>query len=156
MNVPMLVERDHLLSELVVALDAALTGRGRLVFIGGEAGVGKSALVRALIDAARGRGVVRVGGVDNVTTADALAAFQDAVPEIAPQLAAGGDRVRLFRAIREALAASPGLLVLEDLHWADEATLDALRFLGRRLDGLPVLIVATYRHDEVYLVGEGV
>jgi DNA-binding CsgD family transcriptional regulator/tetratricopeptide (TPR) repeat protein len=145
----MLVERDHLLDELVAGLDDALTGQGGLVFIGGEAGVGKSTLVRALIDTAGGRGAVRLGGVDNVTTADALAAFQDAVPEIAPQVAAGGDRVRLFRALRDALASTPGLLVLEDLHWADEATLDALRFLGRRLDGLPVLVVATYRHDEV-------
>ncbi|HEV7741780.1 MAG TPA: AAA family ATPase [Pseudolysinimonas sp.] len=145
----MLVERDALLGELVAALGDALTGRGALVFLGGEAGVGKSALVRALADAAAGRGSVRLGGVDNVTTADALAAFQDAVPEIAPQLSAGGDRVRLFRAIRDVLTGSPGLLILEDLHWADEATLDALRFLGRRLDGVPVLIVATYRHDEV-------
>jgi DNA-binding CsgD family transcriptional regulator len=145
----MLIERDALLGELVAETDDALTGRGGLVFIGGEAGVGKSTLVRALAAAVADRAAVRVGGVDNVTTADALAAFQDAVPEIAPLLAAGGDRVGLFRALRAALVETPGVVILEDLHWADEATLDALRFLGRRLDGAPILIAVTYRDDEV-------
>lgn len=145
----MLVERDAQLGRLVVGIDDALAGRGGLTFVGGEAGVGKSALARALVDASRERVRVRRGGVDNVTTADALAAFQDAVPELAPRLAAEGDRVGIFRALLAALAVEPTLLVLEDLHWADEATLDALRFLGRRLDTAPVLIVVTYRHDEV-------
>ena len=58
-------------------------------------------------------------------------------------------RINLLRWLRSELAARPSLLVLEDLHWADEASLDALRFLGRRLEGIPALIVATYRHDEV-------
>jgi DNA-binding CsgD family transcriptional regulator/tetratricopeptide (TPR) repeat protein len=145
----MLVEREDLLGELVAGFDDALTGQGGLVFVGGEAGVGKSALVRALAAEVRPRAIVRFGGVDNVTTADAMGAFQDAVPDLVPILSAGGERVGVFRALRDLLSAEPGLLVLEDLHWADEATLDALRFLGRRLDDLTVLIVATYRHDEV-------
>jgi len=41
------------------------------------------------------------------------------------------------------------LLLLEDVHWADEATLEMLRYLGRRLDGLPLLVLATFRDDEV-------
>jgi DNA-binding CsgD family transcriptional regulator/Tfp pilus assembly protein PilF len=56
--------------------------------------------------------------------------------------------VRLFRQLRAALAAEPTLLVLDDVHWADEATLEMLRFLGRRLAGLPLLVVATHRDDE--------
>ncbi|WP_345800779.1 AAA family ATPase [Microbacterium sp. AZCO] len=145
----MLVEREGQLASLTDATDDALAGRGRLVFLGGEAGVGKSALVRALAASVRDRCVVRAGGADNVTTAEALAAFREAVPEIVERLDEGGDRIGLFRALREALAETPGLVVLEDLHWADEATMDAVRFLGRRLAGLPVAIVATYRHDEV-------
>lgn len=144
----MLVEREDLLAEFAIALDDALAGHGRLVFLGGEAGVGKSALVRALAESTADRGTVRIGGADNITTADALAPLEDAVPEIAPRIAAGGDRIRLFRALRDALVRSPGLLILEDLHWADEATLDALRFLARRLDGVPVLIIATYRSED--------
>ncbi|MDL9979057.1 ATP-binding protein [Microbacterium sp. ASV49] len=143
----MLVERERLLGDLVAETDdAARIGRGRLVFLGGEAGVGKTALVRALADAVRDRMPVRVGRADNVTTAGALAPFSEALPTIDT---AEGDRIRLFRRIRDALQETPSLLILEDLHWADEATLDALRYLGRRLDGVPALIVATYRDDEV-------
>ena len=58
-------------------------------------------------------------------------------------------RPRLFREIRARLAAQPTILVLEDLHWADEATLELVRFLGARLDGLPLLVMATYRDEEV-------
>ncbi|WP_062318593.1 ATP-binding protein [Demequina maris] len=145
----MLVERDDLLRGLSASVDAALAGDGGLVFIGGEAGVGKTSLARALAEAAAGRCRIRAGSVDNVTTADALAAFHDAVPEIRGMLAEPGDRIALFRALRAALQAEPSLVILEDLHWADEATLDALRFLARRLDGVPVLIVGTYRNDEV-------
>ncbi|SFR39921.1 regulatory protein, luxR family [Microbacterium azadirachtae] len=145
----MLVERDDLLAELVTDLDDALAGSGRVVLLGGEAGVGKTALVRALARMAEPRGRVRIGGADNVTTPGALGAFQDAVPEIAASVATGGDRIRLFRRLRDLIAATPGLLVLEDLHWADEATLDALRFLARRIERVPVLLVVTFRHDEI-------
>ncbi|MEJ3405849.1 AAA family ATPase [Rathayibacter sp. YIM 133350] len=145
----MLVERDAVLGDLVGLVDEALTGTGGLVFVGGEAGVGKSALVRALASAVTDRVRVRTGGVDNVTTADALSAFRDALPELDAHLSVHGDRVGVFRWLRSQLAEEPTLLVLEDLHWADEATLDALRFLGRRLGGTPTLLVVTYRDDEV-------
>ena len=62
---------------------------------------------------------------------------------------AGVSRLRLFRKVREALSGSPMLLLLEDVHWADEATLDILRFLGRRLAGVRLMILATFRSEEV-------
>ena len=62
---------------------------------------------------------------------------------------AGVSRLRLFRKVREALAGSPMLLLLEDVHWADEATLDILRYLGRRLAGVRLMILATFRSEEV-------
>jgi len=142
-----LVERETLLAELLGFAAEGLDGHGRLVFLGGEAGVGKTSLTRALAAELAGRCAVRVGAVDNLTTADALAAFTDALPEW--RVSVEDDKLRLFRSLREQLSMGATLLVLEDLHWADEATLDALRFLGRRLDGVPTLIVATYRHDEV-------
>lgn len=145
----MLVERESLLAELVADVDDALAGHGRVVLLGGEAGVGKTSLVRAVADTVRPRCTVRMGGVDNVTTADALAAFQDAVPEIAGLLASGADRMRLFRELRGAILSAPGLVILEDLHWADGATLDAVRYLARRIEGVPVVLLGTYRHDEV-------
>ena len=61
----------------------------------------------------------------------------------------GVRRVSLFPQVRTALGRVPTVLLLEDLHWADEATLDLVRHVARRMDGLPVLAVATFRDDEV-------
>ncbi|WP_062389718.1 ATP-binding protein [Demequina iriomotensis] len=145
----MLVEREIQLRGLSALVDDALAGTGGLAFVSGEAGAGKSSLVTALATSTAGRCRVRIGGADNVTTADALAPFRDAAPEIRPLLAGTGGRVALFSALRTALVAEPTLVILEDLHWADEATLDALRYLARRLEGVPVAIVATYRADDI-------
>src|SRR6185437_10660280 len=148
-----LIERAGFLASLERLLREALDGSGRLVFLGGEAGVGKTTLAAALADAAAQADAatladsaageaagpaVRRGSCDNVTTAEALGPILDAFPEL---IAAVDDdaslsRLRLFRKVREALSGSPMLLLLEDVHWADEATLDILRYLGRRLAGL--------------------
>ncbi len=148
--VDVLVEREGFLASLERLLDEALGGNGRLVFLGGEAGVGKTALAAALAEAANGP-VVRRGCCDNITTAEALGPVLDALPELsmAADLAAGVSRLRLFQQVRGVLAESPMLLLLEDVHWADEATLDILRFLGRRLAGIRLLILATFRSEEV-------
>jgi predicted ATPase len=63
----------------------------------------------------------------------------------------GGDRDRLLSALRAELAwpGHPAVLVIEDVHWADDATLDALRFLIRRVAGLPAVLILTYRDDEL-------
>jgi DNA-binding CsgD family transcriptional regulator/tetratricopeptide (TPR) repeat protein len=145
-----LVEREGFLASLEGLLGEALGGSGRLVFLGGEAGVGKTALAAALAEAAVGP-VIRRGCCDIVTTAEALGPILDALPELAAavDLAAGASRLRLFQQVRGMLSESPMLLVLEDVHWADEATLDVLRFLGRRLAGTRLIILATFRSEEV-------
>src|SRR5712691_10693862 len=136
-----LIERAGFLGSLEGLLAEALGGDGRLVFLGGEAGVGKTALAGALAGAVLaddGAGaVVKRGSCDNVTTAEALGPLLDALPELAAALEneAGVTRLRLFGQVREVLSATPMLLLLEDVHWADEATLDIMRFLGRRLAG---------------------
>jgi len=148
----MLIERGEFLATLLGLLREAAAGQGRLVFLGGEAGVGKTTLTTALAGAAATGPalVVRRGNCDNVTTAEALGPVVDALPELAEVLEAesGVSRLRLLRRIRGTLTAAPTLLIIEDVHWADEATLDVLRFLGRRLDGAPLLIVATFRSEE--------
>jgi DNA-binding CsgD family transcriptional regulator len=142
-----LVERDAQLASLGEHLDAAAAGRGRLVLVGGEAGVGKTSLVRAFAEE-------RSGDVRFVSAAcDGLFTPQPLGPlfELAEQLgfASDGERHELFTVALEALAARPTVAVLEDVHWADDATLDLLRFLGRRVERGPVLLVATYRDDEL-------
>src|SRR6266581_5551926 len=145
-----LIERADFLASLQGLLGEALGGHGRLVFVGGEAGVGKTTLAAALADAVAGP-AVRRGCCDNVTTAEALGPILDALPELAAVVdqEPGVSRLRLFRQVRNTLAGAPMVLVLEDVHWADEATLDILRFLGRRLAGARLMIVATFRSEEV-------
>lgn len=148
---PPLVERADLLDALTRLADEVGRGRGRLVLLSGEAGVGKSALVAALADRVPRSLVVRRGGCDNVTTPAPLGPFLEAVPELAdiPAPTHGEDNAVLFRAATEALGAQPSLVVLEDVHWADGASLDLLRHLGRRIDRTGVVIVATFRSDEL-------
>src|SRR6516225_12293153 len=145
-----LVERKDFLVSLERLLGEALDGSGRLVFLGGEAGVGKTALATALAEPAGGP-AVRRGSCDNITTAEALGPVLDALPELAgaADQEAGLSRLRLFQKVRNVLSASPRLLLLEDVHWADEATLDILRFLGRRLAGSRLMVLATFRSEEV-------
>ena len=145
-----LIERGDFLASLEGLLGEALGGGGRMVFLGGEAGVGKTTLAAALADTDAGQ-VVRRGCCDNVTTAEALGPLVDGLPELAAVLddKAGMSRLRLFQHVREVLSKSPMLLLLEDVHWADEATLDVLRFVGRRLGGTRVMILATFRSEEV-------
>jgi DNA-binding CsgD family transcriptional regulator/tetratricopeptide (TPR) repeat protein len=146
-----LIEREHVLGRLMALLDDAASGSGRLVFLTGEAGIGKTSVVTALTDVARGRVAVRWGACDSVAAAP-LGPFIDAVPELADLLegaATGVRRPSLFRRLRSALSDTPTLLVLEDVHWADEATLELLGFLGRRLADLPLLVSATSREDQV-------
>ena len=146
-----LIEREAQLATLLARAHEAANGAGRLVFVGGEAGVGKTALVNALADDIGAKLEVRRGSCDNVTTAAALGPVVDALPEVAELIDAESrpQRLRLFRRIAAVLTAHPTVLLLEDVSWADEATLDLLRFLGRRLMGAPLLVVATFRADEV-------
>ena len=145
-SVTTLLERDELLD----ALDSAGNAGGRLVFVGGEAGVGKTALVRAF-EARTSLPVLR-GSCENLATPTPLGPFVDLAAEaggaLADVLAERPEPRMVARALLAELT-RPAVAVIEDVHWADEATLDALRVLGRRIDGTPGLVIATYRDDEV-------
>ena len=124
--------------ELLARLEAALAEGGRLLFVGGEAGVGKTTLVRAF---AAGKPAL-LGSCENLTTATPLGPFLDVGIELE------SEPRRVAAALLRELGRTP-LLVLEDVHWADQATLDVLRVLGRRVDSTDSLVLATYRDDEV-------
>ncbi len=151
---PELLERSSALAALAGLLeDVSATGRGRLVLVRGEAGVGKTALVRRFTaDAAPAR-VLR-GTCDPLYTPRPLGPFLDIAH------ATGGDLERAATSgvkpyevaaavMRELEGVEPSVVVVEDVHWADEATLDVLRIVARRVESLPTLIVATYRDDEL-------
>jgi DNA-binding CsgD family transcriptional regulator/tetratricopeptide (TPR) repeat protein len=149
-----LLERGRELDTLRACLEAAGRRSGRMVLLAGEAGGGKTALVDAFCADLDGVRVAR-GACDPLSTPRPLGPFTD----IAARL--GGDLVdlvasaapggALFRGFLDVLRQSRGVTVavVEDAHWGDEATFDMLRFLGRRLEGVPALFVVTYRDDEV-------
>jgi predicted ATPase len=129
-----LLERDGLLAQL----EAARAEGGRLVFVGGEAGVGKTMLVRAFT---AGKPALH-GSCENLTAATPFGPFLDVGIELE------SDPRRVAAALLRELADTK-LLVLEDVHWADQATLDVLRVVGRRIDSTEGLVLATYRDDEI-------
>jgi DNA-binding CsgD family transcriptional regulator/tetratricopeptide (TPR) repeat protein len=149
-----LLERDAQLAVLDEAFAQVQDGQGRLVFVSGEAGVGKSALVRGFCAGVPGATSVLSGACDGLWTPRPLGPFSDiaaAVGGRVEQVVTGQEPVQaVFEALVEELR--PGanaVLVIEDVHWADEATLDVIRLLGRRLERLGALVVATYRSDEL-------
>lgn len=147
-----LLERDAELTALGSYWAEALVGRGHFVFVGGEAGAGKSSVAREFSRRVAGRARILVGACDAGATPRALGPLVDVAEALSVQVELDDPEVRrasLFPLARAALGRSPTLLLLEDVHWADEATLDLIRYLGRRMDGLSVLVIATFRDDEV-------
>ena len=148
-----LLERAAEIDALKALLRRVATAGGSLVLLGGEAGVGKTALVRHLCDRARATARILVGACDALSTPRPLGPLLDiaaAGSELARLVAADAPRPALFRAALDVLTAEvPTLFVVEDAHWADEATLDLLRFLGRRIQATRSLLLVTYRDDEV-------
>jgi DNA-binding CsgD family transcriptional regulator/tetratricopeptide (TPR) repeat protein len=150
-----LLERRTQLEALVAYATEARAGDGRLVLVAGEAGVGKSVLVEAAeraVHEAHPDARYLWGRCDGQFTPRPLGPVVEVAEELGGSaweaVRRDAPRQELFAAFRDGLRGSDlTVVVLEDLHWADDATLDLLRYLGRRLRGLPVLVVATYRDD---------
>jgi predicted ATPase len=149
-----LLERADALAELGAALERASAGpQGRLVMVSGEAGVGKTSLVRAFC-AARAPALDALwGNCDPLFTPRPLAPLLEIGDRLGGELAelvdGGAPPYRIAAALLGGLAElAPAVVVLEDVHWADEGTLDVLRVLARRV-GPEVLVICTYRDDEL-------
>jgi DNA-binding CsgD family transcriptional regulator len=147
-----LVERESQLEALSARLQAAAAGAGRVALVCGEAGIGKTSLVRALAGQARGV-TLWWGACDALQTPHPLAPLHDiartADVGFRPLIDSDASRSALFEAVLAELRDRPTLVVIEDAHWADGATLDLIKFIGRRIERLPALLVVTYRDDEV-------
>ena len=152
-----LLERSAELAALAEQLEA-VTSRagGRLAFVAGEAGVGKTALVRRFAATLPATVQLMSGACDALVTPRPLAPFLDVaaltggeLEELA--LARTGAKPHEFAAglMRELRQRAPSVIVLEDLHWADAATLDVLRIVARRVESVDSLIIATFRDDEL-------
>jgi predicted ATPase len=148
----MLLEREAQLAALASYAGEARKAQGRMVLVAGEAGVGKSALVeqvqRDLPEAAW-----FWGACDGLFTPRPLGPLFDIAAKLGGELLdlcrADAPREDLFGALLRQVSEPDQLhvLVMEDIHWADEATIDLLRFLGRRIRDATVLLIATYRDE---------
>ncbi|MEK6227412.1 MAG: AAA family ATPase [Chloroflexota bacterium] len=162
---PVLIGRNAELGQLESLLRECLGGRGRTAVVSGEAGVGKTVLIRDFVKRAHTLGARVL--VSECTEIDARRPFGpfmdiahaanrvDTLP-VAPRDAvmAGTDRYRLHSAFAALLAdlarERPIVIVIEDLHWADEASLELFPHLARKLRDVPLLLVGTYRTDELH------
>jgi DNA-binding CsgD family transcriptional regulator len=150
-----LLERESILSELDALLRDAAAGSGRIAAVAGEAGVGKTSLVEHF--SARHARTARTlrGLCDSLATPRPLGPVHDMAAQtsgpLADALRAGVGRDGVFSALLEEIGRPPvpRIVLVEDVHWADDATLDLLRFIGRRIRQVPALLVVTYRDDEV-------
>ncbi len=147
-----LLEREKCLADLGAWLGAAAQHGGSIALVAGEAGIGKTALLREFCRRQHDRRVLW-GACDSMLTPRPLAALHDIARQTRGELLAaitcGASRDAVLTAALDELDGDAGaLVVLEDMHWADESTLDLLRFLGRRIHLTHALLVVTFRDDE--------
>ncbi len=145
-----LLERQEQLDELSRLLREAGKNVGKVAFVRGEAGAGKSALVEQFASLVAGTPVYW-GHCDALQTSRVLGPVKELAAEAGSALHSELPRDKLFSKLFEQFSPPNPLcvVVLEDLHWADEATLDFVRFVGRRIQRTRCLVVATFRDDEV-------
>lgn len=147
-------ERSEALATLGQAQAAVTRGSsGRVILVGGEAGVGKTALLRTFCSTLDAETRVLWGSCDALFTPRPLGPLLDIAPytdgdlgELLTTSATPYDVVVAF--VAELQLRGPSVVVFEDIHWADEATLDVLRLLARRAGTIPALVLASYRNDE--------
>jgi DNA-binding CsgD family transcriptional regulator len=154
-SAPPVFEREAVLQWLLERAGRAAQLRGQVVVLSGEAGVGKSTVIEALLERLPSGVAVAWGRCDALFTPRQLGPLYDMAPVLgAPvqtALTAGVPTAVLYPLVLQALSRLPpgSLLVFEDVHWADHASLDLLKFIARRLAPLRVMIVLTHRSDEV-------
>jgi class 3 adenylate cyclase len=149
-----LVERETETDQLRMALEDAATGRGTVVVVSGEAGTGKTALIEEFVRSERERARVLWGASDDLVTPRPLGPLRDmarlAGGRLAEALDAEADPGEVMSAFLAELERSgpPTVVVFEDAHWADQASLDVLRFVGRRLERTRAMLIVTVRDED--------
>ena len=150
-----LLEREQFFDELEAILRDVAGGNGRLVTVAGEAGIGKTSLVERFAEVNMQHARVLWGACDALFTPRPLGPLHDIAHQtqgnLLTLLEEGAARGSIFSAALDELGnePTPSLTVIEDVHWADEATLDLMKFLGRRINRINSMLIVTYRDDEV-------
>ena len=184
---PTSVGREEPLQSLLERLERAALGEGRVLLLGGDAGVGKSRLVRDLKNEATMRQVrviegrcsstessvpyaplmdalrFRIAKGEGEAVARMLGPLRAVLAPLFPQLEGSADASEpspdrshdrpfelIFRVLERLASDDPMLLILEDVHWADQTSLELLHHLAHRATSFKMLLVATYRSDELH------
>lgn len=148
-----LLERDQILHQMRAALIQTQSRVGQTLLVSGEAGIGKSTLVDFFIREREPSCRVLWGACDALFTPRPLGPLLDMAGQldvaVARAIRSGENAGAIFAAFLADLAelAQPSIVVFEDVHWADHATLDLIKYLGRRISRVPALLVLTYRDD---------
>lgn len=151
----LILEREPVFSDLDRLLLDAASGKGTMVLLAGEAGAGKTLVVGEFARRVSKRAVVLVGACDPLTTPRPLGPLLDIAADPDAGLGDLSSRIdepyKVYSEFLDRLQHSrrPVLVVVEDIHWADDGTLDMLTHLGRRIAGTKSVLVATYRDDEI-------
>ncbi|HCY77624.1 MAG TPA: hypothetical protein DHV28_17060 [Ignavibacteriales bacterium] len=149
-----LLERDQFISDLSALFETVQTGNGTVVAISGEAGIGKTSLVEFFTSTIIEHKKILWGSCDDLFTPRPLAPLYDIASQlnnkIIDQLDSGLPRPSIFSILlKEIQNNEPNIIVIEDVHWADESTLDFIKFLGKRINKCKSLLIITYRDDEI-------
>ncbi|WP_029137616.1 ATP-binding protein [Nakamurella lactea] len=146
-------ERERELAGLATALDRARLGGGTIVLVSGEAGIGKTSLLARFTDLVEARTRVFRGTCEDLLTPRPLGPFRDMARDANGALGTGilDDRDALIDSLvtEMSFVQRPAVVIVEDIQWADQASLDVLRFLARRVAGLPALLVVSYREPDL-------
>src|SRR5262245_12410363 len=149
-----LIEREEFLEELSAAFTDVSAGKGRFVLVSGEAGIGKTSLIESFTETHQKDARLLWGACDALFTPRPLGPLYDIAPKAQTNLLSllqdEAPRASILAAVLQEMdGRTPSIFVIEDIHWADEATLDLLKFLGPRVNRVKSMVVATYRDDEV-------
>ena len=150
-----LIERDVFLSQMQNAYDEINNGEGHCLLVAGEAGIGKTSLVRTFCKKIAKEAKIYQGTCDALFTPRPLGPILDIIWQMQNKslenAVSASDRSSLFTRFLQELTEheQTTVIFIEDVHWADEATLDFIKFLARRITSLHCLLILTYRDDEV-------
>src|SRR6187200_3221285 len=150
-----LIERDGFLRSLETTFESVTEGEGHCILLSGEAGIGKTSLIKSFYKEKKDNCKIYQGTCDALFTPRPLAPIYDIIWQIQDDTKESEvhnvDRSLLFNQLFNGLEQQkkPVIIIIEDIHWADEATLDFIKFFARRIGRIHCLFILSYRDNEI-------